>query len=578
MPGDRAGRASSTTTCSTVSACPTPASASGSSSWPSGVSKASGLAVVADRLGRRRRRGVGRGRRVERRPDVRLGRARPSPWATPRRTCRPPPTGSRRPRTTTASPCSSRACSPVRNETATGARSERRDADSTPHPRRAHRGGRRPPRRREPHLRHRRQRGRRRLGRVPRRRPGDGRRPPGPRRGARRPRRPARPDHPAARHRHRGGVALPAPPSSCCRCRCGSGSIEEFAAQTRTRLRRRRRRRCSSSTPTWRRSSSRSRATRRWCRSLDLARGPGRPTATDFDRPTYDPDALAIAAVHVRAARPSPKGVMLPNRTICANLDGIGAVAELDPDADVLVSWLPLYHDMGLVGLFMLRASNGGDLVLGAPQDFLASPLRWMEWLSHVRRHRHRRPQLLLRARRPGAAQRLGPRPVAAARRAQRRRAGRPRLGRASSSPPPAPTACDPGAVFPAFGMAEVMIGGSFPAPMRGPGHRLRRPAGARDRALRRPRRRRRRRRPAPRPARPGRARPRAAHLRPRHGRGAGRPRGRRAPDPRHLGDPRLLQPPRGHRRRCSTTAGCAPATSPTCSTASSSSAAASRT
>src|SRR5207248_2973042 len=77
-----------------------------------------------------------------------------------------------------------------------------------------------------------------------------------------------------------------------------------------------------------------------------------------------------------------PKGVMLPNRTICANLDAIAEAAQLDTARDVMVSWLPLYHDMGLVGFSMVPLSFGVNAVIGAPQDFLAAPLRWMEWLS----------------------------------------------------------------------------------------------------------------------------------------------------------------------------------------------------
>jgi fatty-acyl-CoA synthase len=198
----------------------------------------------------------------------------------------------------------------------------------------------------------------------------------------------------------------------------------------------------------------------------DIVPGPGRPTAADFDRPVYDPEALAMLQF-TSGSTAEPKGVMLPNRTICANLDGIGAVAELDPDDDVLVSWLPLYHDMGLVGLFMLPASTSTDLVLGAPQDFLAGPLRWMEWLSHY-----------------GGSATAGPNfSWVLATRALRNASGldlsRLRVALNGAEPVDPDSVeryveaavehgMDPGAVFPAFGMAEVMIGGTFPVPGRG--------------------------------------------------------------------------------------------------------------
>jgi fatty-acyl-CoA synthase len=47
-----------------------------------------------------------------------------------------------------------------------------------------------------------------------------------------------------------------------------------------------------------------------------------------------------------------------------------------------MVSWQPLYHDMGLVGLLASALTNGAELVLAAPQDFLVHPSHWMEWIS----------------------------------------------------------------------------------------------------------------------------------------------------------------------------------------------------
>ncbi|MEY2404195.1 MAG: fatty-acyl-CoA synthase, partial [Acidimicrobiaceae bacterium] len=103
-------------------------------------------------------------------------------------------------------------------------------------------------------------------------------------------------------------------------------------------------------------------------------------TGAELDRPKDDPDALAVLQF-TSGSTADPKGVMLPNRTICANLDAIVIAAEVVED-DVMVSWLPLYHDMGLVGFCMLPLSHGIDVVIGAPQDFLGAPIRWLQWLS----------------------------------------------------------------------------------------------------------------------------------------------------------------------------------------------------
>ena len=187
----------------------------------------------------------------------------------------------------------------------------------------------------------------------------------------------------------------------------------------------------------------------------------------EFIRPEYHEDDLFVLQF-TSGSTSEPKGVMLPNRVMAANLDAIIEAADVDPATDVMVSWLPLYHDMGLVGFCILPMSTGIDLVLGAPQDFMASPGRWMEWISTyggtatagpnfsyvlATRALRRSPTTLdlssLRIALNGAEP-VDPASVRAFAEAGARHGLRP------------------GAVFPAFGMAEVAIAGCFPEPMAG--------------------------------------------------------------------------------------------------------------
>jgi fatty-acyl-CoA synthase len=197
-----------------------------------------------------------------------------------------------------------------------------------------------------------------------------------------------------------------------------------------------------------------------------LQPGAGRALADAFVRPADDLDALAILQF-TSGSTSDPKGVMLPHRTVGANLDAIALATSLDPDDDVLVSWLPLYHDMGLVGLFTLSITTGTPLVLGAPTDFMAGPSRWMEWMSTYGGTATAGPNFsyvlaarALRRSEPLDLSRLrialnGAEPVDPATVAAFVEAG-------------APHGLRPGAVFPAFGMAEVAIAGTFPEPMSG--------------------------------------------------------------------------------------------------------------
>ena len=112
---------------------------------------------------------------------------------------------------------------------------------------------------------------------------------------------------------------------------------------------------------------------------LDELRG----RARDWERPADDPEALALLQF-TSGSTADPKGVMLPHRCVVENIDAIVEGASLGPE-DRGVSWLPLYHDMGLIGLLMTPMLTGFDLVLAAPTDFLAAPGDWMRWMSDYR-------------------------------------------------------------------------------------------------------------------------------------------------------------------------------------------------
>ena len=80
----------------------------------------------------------------------------------------------------------------------------------------------------------------------------------------------------------------------------------------------------------------------------------------------------------------NPKGVVLTHRNILANIRSMDMALATGPN-DVFVSWLPLYHDMGLIGAWMGSLYVGFTLVLMSPLAFLARPGRWLRAI-----HRHR--------------------------------------------------------------------------------------------------------------------------------------------------------------------------------------------
>ncbi|MDN0077487.1 AMP-binding protein [Crenobacter sp. SG2303] len=76
-----------------------------------------------------------------------------------------------------------------------------------------------------------------------------------------------------------------------------------------------------------------------------------------------------------------PKGVMLTHANLLANIRGMGRAINASPE-DIAVSWLPLYHDMGLIGAWLGSLYHGFPLVLMSPLAFLAQPARWLQAIS----------------------------------------------------------------------------------------------------------------------------------------------------------------------------------------------------
>lgn len=77
-----------------------------------------------------------------------------------------------------------------------------------------------------------------------------------------------------------------------------------------------------------------------------------------------------------------PKAVRITHGNLYANITAMVEAAQLDLERDVMVSWLPLFHDMGMVGFLTVPMVTGLELVTVTPLDFLSRPLLWAELIS----------------------------------------------------------------------------------------------------------------------------------------------------------------------------------------------------
>lgn len=160
-----------------------------------------------------------------------------------------------------------------------------------------------------------------------------------------------------------------------------------------------------------------------------------------------------------------PKGVTVSNGAAIANVTAIGQALRLDR-GDLAVSWLPLHHDMGLVGCVLAPLLHGLPVALLRPLGFLLRPERWLWAIHYLRGTLSAAPNFayqLCATRLPDAALAgldlrcwrvacNGAEPVQAA----SLRRWQERMGRYGFRPQ---------AMFPVYGLAEAVLAVTMPVP-----------------------------------------------------------------------------------------------------------------
>lgn len=180
--------------------------------------------------------------------------------------------------------------------------------------------------------------------------------------------------------------------------------------------------------------------------------------------PTTDDD-IALRQL-TSGSTGSPKAVHITHRNVVSNAEAMFSAADYRIDSDVIVSWLPLFHDMGMTGFLTVPMYFGAELVKVTPLDFLGDILLWAKLIDKYRGTMTAAPNfawalLAKRLRRqavPGQFD-LSTLRFALSGAEQVDPAAVEDLCEAG-----APFGLDPGAILPAYGMAETTVAVSFSA------------------------------------------------------------------------------------------------------------------
>jgi acyl-CoA synthetase (AMP-forming)/AMP-acid ligase II len=101
-----------------------------------------------------------------------------------------------------------------------------------------------------------------------------------------------------------------------------------------------------------------------------------RPVAPDADTPAF--------LQYTSGSTSTPKGVIVSHRNLLENLTDLDTALH-HTAASVMVSWLPLFHDMGLIYGALQPLFGAFPCYLMSPEEFVSRPLRWLQAISHFR-------------------------------------------------------------------------------------------------------------------------------------------------------------------------------------------------
>lgn len=121
----------------------------------------------------------------------------------------------------------------------------------------------------------------------------------------------------------------------------------------------------------------------RWVNVAALLASDPEPATESWTRPDLPSESLAFLQ-YTSGSTGAPKGVMVNHANLLHNAESARLTFDFST-ASIMVSWLPPFHDMGLIGCIITPMVVGFPCHLMAPSTFLRRPLRWLELISELR-------------------------------------------------------------------------------------------------------------------------------------------------------------------------------------------------